>query len=154
MIILISYFLFGFIIGAIHLKIFTTQVAIEAGVILMCATFVWPLFFILYSIMIVMAFFTYIGIFFIREHDDNYAMCIYYGKFARKYAKYVKFADHVENMQNMHSPGHLADVAAAPRPPGPDCRTVTTPGSRLSHSMRFESHFKSSFGNCKRCKLN
>lgn len=71
MIILISYFLFGFIIGAIHLKIFTTQVAIEAGVILMCATFVWPLFFILYSIMIVMAFFTYIGIFFIREHDDN-----------------------------------------------------------------------------------
>ena len=46
---------------------------------------------------------------------DNYAMCIYYGKYARKYAKYVKFADHVENMQNMHSPGHLADVAAAPR---------------------------------------
>ena len=35
---------------------------------------------------------------------DKYAMCIYYGKYARKYANYVKFADYVENMQNMHSP--------------------------------------------------
>ena len=35
---------------------------------------------------------------------DKYAMWIYYGKYARKYAKYAKSADHAQKMQNMHSP--------------------------------------------------
>ena len=35
---------------------------------------------------------------------DKYAMWIYCGKYARKYAKSAKSADHAKNMQNMHSP--------------------------------------------------
>jgi hypothetical protein len=35
---------------------------------------------------------------------DIYAMLIYYGKHAKKYAKYAKFAYPSQKMQDMHSP--------------------------------------------------